>query len=88
MFSGQDIIGEINCAQLSVKTPVVGQLTQVLLHPKQQTHTETLEIYHCTKIKEQHKSRKSILKKRHITEILTYNKSNKSVFNPVNIANY
>ena len=40
------LLGELGDQQSEFAKPVVGQLTQVLLHMKPEMHTETIEIFH------------------------------------------
>eukprot|EP00112_Aurelia_sp_Birch-Aquarium-sp1_P020551 Seg532.5 transcript_id=Seg532.5/GoldUCD/mRNA.D3Y31 product="hypothetical protein" protein_id=Seg532.5/GoldUCD/D3Y31 len=72
---GEDALTENfhNVITMSGKAPAVGQFTRVLLTPKPEIFTETLEIYHTAKEdeKKKQKNRRSVLKPRHMTEILT-----------------
>lgn len=74
-FLGEDALTENfhNVITMSGKAPAVGQFTRVLLTPKPEIFTETLEIYHTAKEdeKKKQKNRRSVLKPRHMTEILT-----------------
>lgn len=53
--------------------PVVGQLTQVLLHMKPEIHSETIEIFHQAKQSDAKTQKKleNVLKPRYIIEIRT-----------------